>query len=125
MGISPLTSSRQKMIKLGAGYNLWARVIDETLSSDKLDKLLMVADKAKKDPLLICKRFLPSWDPLTSMQLALNNGPCGTIMSIQSNDYLQAVQIIKKFFLPNPPAPSFTTIGYAGHVHVPATRQSG
>jgi hypothetical protein len=31
-----------------------------------------------------------------------------TITSIQSNDYLQAAQIIKKFFLPNPPTQAFT-----------------
>jgi hypothetical protein len=29
-------------------------------------------------------------------------------MSVQSNDYLQAAQIIKKFFLPDPPAQAFT-----------------
>jgi hypothetical protein len=83
------------MIKLGTGYDLWARVVDEMLSTNKLDDFLMVADKAKKDPLLICKHFLPSWDPLTSMQLASNNGPCGTITNVQSDDYLQAVHIIK------------------------------
>jgi hypothetical protein len=97
-----------KMIKLGTGYDLWTRVIDKTLSSDKLNKFLMAADKVKKEPTLICKHFLPSWDPLTSTQLASNNGPCGTITSIQSDDYLQAMQIIKKFFLPNPPAHAFT-----------------
>jgi hypothetical protein len=64
---------KAKMIKLGTGYDLWARVIDEMLSTDKLDNFLTVADEAKKDPLLICKYFLPSWDPLTSTQLALNN----------------------------------------------------
>jgi hypothetical protein len=58
--------------------------------------------------LLICKRFLPSWDPLTSTQLASNNEPCGTITSIQSDDYPQAAQIIKKFFPPNPLAQAFT-----------------
>jgi hypothetical protein len=99
---------KAKMIKLGTGYNLWARVVDKTLPSEKLDKFLTVAGKAKKDPSLIPKHFLPSWDPATSMQLASNNGPCGTIMSIQSNDYLQAAQIIKKIFLPNPPAQAFT-----------------
>jgi hypothetical protein len=31
---------KAKMIKLGTGYNLWARVVDETLSSDKLDEFL-------------------------------------------------------------------------------------
>ncbi len=96
-----------KMIKLGTGYDLWARVIDETLSSDKLNKFFMVADKAKKDPLLICKHFLPSWDPLASTQLASNNGPCGTTTSIQSDDYPQVTQIINKFFLTDPPAQAF------------------
>jgi hypothetical protein len=96
------------MIKLGTGYNLWARIVDKTLSTNKLSDFLMVADKAKKDRLLICKHFLPSWDPLTSTQLALNNGPCGTIMNIQSKDYLQAAQTIKKLFLPNLPAQAFT-----------------
>jgi hypothetical protein len=42
------------------------------------------------------------------MQLASTNGPCGTITSFQSDNYLQAAQIIKKFFLPNPPAQAFT-----------------
>jgi hypothetical protein len=68
----------------------------------------MVTDKAKKDPLLIHMHFHPSWDPLTSTQLALYNGPCGNITDIQSDDYLQAVQIIKDLFLPNPPAHAFT-----------------
>jgi hypothetical protein len=98
---------KAKMIKLGTGYNLWARVVDETFSSNKLDKFLTVADKAKKGPLLIQNPFLPSCNPLTSTQLASNNGPCGTITSVQSDDYPQATQIIKKFFLPIPPAQAF------------------
>ncbi len=77
------------------------------LSTNKLNDFLMVADEAKKDPLLIHKHSLPSWDPLTSMQLVSNNGPCGTITSIQSDDYLQADQTIKKFFLPDPSAQAF------------------
>jgi hypothetical protein len=99
---------KAKMIKLGTGYDLWARVVDKTLSTNKLDNFLLVTDKAKKDPLLICKLFLPSWDPLTSMQLALNNKPCGTITNVQSDNYPQAAQTIKRFFLPNPPAHAFT-----------------
>jgi hypothetical protein len=39
---------KAKMIKLGTGYDLWASVIDKTLSTKKLDNFLMVADKAKK-----------------------------------------------------------------------------
>jgi hypothetical protein len=112
---------KAKMIKLGTGYHLWARVIDKMLSTNNLDNFLTVADKGKKDPLLTHKHFLPSWDPLTSTQLALNNGPCGTITNVQSNDYPQATQTIKKFFL----TPAYTGIptnnGYAGHIHGPAT----
>jgi hypothetical protein len=93
---------KAKMIKLGTGFNLWA------LSTNKLDNFLTVAEKAKKVPLLICKHFLPSWHPLTSTQLVLNNEPCGSITNVQSNDYPQAAQIIKKFFLPNPSAQAFT-----------------
>jgi hypothetical protein len=40
---------KAKMIKLGTGYDLWARVVDKTLSTDKLDNFLMVVDKTKKD----------------------------------------------------------------------------
>ncbi len=69
------------------GYDLWARIADETLTTDKLDNFLTVADEAKKDLLLIQKYFLSSWDPVTSTQLALNNGPCGTITNVQSDDY--------------------------------------
>jgi hypothetical protein len=99
---------KAKMIKLGTGYNLWVRVVDEKLSTNKLNNFLMVADKAKKEPSLICKHFLPSWDPLISTQLALNSGPCGTITNVQSDNYPQAAQTIKQFFLPNPPAQAFT-----------------
>jgi hypothetical protein len=76
------------MIKVGTGYDLWARVLNKTLSTNKLDNFLTVGDKAKKDPSLIHKHFLPSWDPLTFMQLASNNRPCGTITNVQSDDYL-------------------------------------
>jgi hypothetical protein len=99
---------KAKMIKLGTGYNLWVRVVDKMLSTNKLDNFLTVEDEAMKDPLLICKHFLPSWDPLTSAQLASNNGPCGTITNVQSNNYPQAAQTIKKFFLADPPAQAFT-----------------
>jgi hypothetical protein len=51
---------KAKMIKLGTGYDLQARVVDKTLSINKLVNSLMVADKTKKDPLLIHKHFLPS-----------------------------------------------------------------
>ncbi len=95
------------MIKLGTGYDLWARVLDKMLSTDKLDNFFTVADKAKKDSLLIRKHFLPSWDPLTSTQLASKNGTCGRITNVQSDNYSQANQTIKKFFLPDPPAQAF------------------
>jgi hypothetical protein len=78
------------MIKLGTGYNLWARVVDKTLSTGKLDNFFMVADKFKKNPSLIHKNFLPSWDPLTSTQLASNNEACGRIGNVLSNDYPQS-----------------------------------
>jgi hypothetical protein len=68
----------------------------------------MVADKAKNDPSLICKLFLPSWKQLTSMQLASNNGPFGTITNVQSNNYPQSAKTIKKFFVSNMPAQAFT-----------------
>jgi hypothetical protein len=93
---------KAKMIKLGTGYNLWARIKDKMLSTNKLDNFLMVTGEAKKDPLLICKHFLQSWDPLTSTQLASNNRPCGTITNVQSDDYPHAAQIIKSSFCPTP-----------------------
>jgi hypothetical protein len=81
--------------------------MDETLTTNKLDDFLLVADEAKKDPLLIQKYFLSSWDPLTLTQLESINGPCGTIPNIQSDDYPQAAHTIKKFFLSNLPVPGF------------------
>jgi hypothetical protein len=93
---------KAKMSKLGSGHEIWARVVDKTLSTNKLDNFLTVTDEAKKDPLLICKHFLPSWDPLTSTQLASNNGPCETITNIQSNDYLQSATSSKGSFCPTP-----------------------
>jgi hypothetical protein len=49
------------MLHMGSGYNLWARIVDETLN--KLNDFLEVMANAKKDPLLIKKHFLLSWDP--------------------------------------------------------------
>jgi hypothetical protein len=98
---------KAKMMHLGTGYDLWVRIMDKTLTTDKLDSFLMVTDKTKKDPLLIQRYFLSSWNPVTLTQLALNNGPCGTITNVQSDDYPQAAHTIKKFILPNLPAPGF------------------
>jgi hypothetical protein len=89
---------KTKMMHQGTGYNLWARIVDSTLTTNKL---------AKKDPLLMQKYFLFSWDPDASTQLASNNGACGTITNVQSNEYPQAAHMIRKFLLPNPLAPSF------------------
>ena len=71
---------------LGTGYDLWARIVDKTLTTDKLDNLLMVADEAKKDLSLIQKHFLSSCYLVALTQLALNNGPCRTITNVQSDD---------------------------------------
>ncbi len=62
---------KSKMMHLGTGYDLWARIVDKTLTIDKLDDFFMVVDEAKKDPLLIPKNLFSSWDPVTSTQLAL------------------------------------------------------
>jgi hypothetical protein len=94
---------KSKMMHLDMGYDLWARIVNTTLTTDKLDDFCMVADEAKKDPLLIQNYFLSSWDPVTLTQLASNNGPCRTITNVQSDDYIQAAHNIKKFFPPNLP----------------------
>jgi hypothetical protein len=99
---------KSKMMHLGTGNDLWARIVDKTLTTDKLNNFLTVTYEAKKDPPLIQKYFLFSWDPVTSTQLALNNGPCGTITNVQSDDYPQAAHTIKKFFLTNLPIPGFS-----------------
>jgi hypothetical protein len=74
------------MMHLGTGYDLWARIVDKTPTPDKIDNFLTVADEAKKDPSLVWKFSLSSWDPVTLTQLALNNRPCGTITDVQSDD---------------------------------------
>jgi hypothetical protein len=95
------------MMHLDTGYDLWARIVDKTLMTDKLDDFLMVADEAKKDQSLIQKYVLSSWDPVTSTQLAIINGLCRTITNVHSDDYPQAAHTIKKFFLSNLPVPCF------------------
>jgi hypothetical protein len=52
------------MMHLGTGFDLWARNVDKTLTTDKLNTFLTVADEAKKDLLLIQRYFLSSWDPV-------------------------------------------------------------
>jgi hypothetical protein len=112
---------KSKMMHLGKGYDLWARIIDKTLTTDKLDNFLTVADEGKKDLLLIQKYFLSSWDPVTSPQLALKHGPCRTITNFQSDDYPQAAHNIKKFFLSNLPVLDFPNNGHTRHIYAPAT----
>jgi hypothetical protein len=107
---------KAKMIYLGMGYDLQARIVDNTLTTDKLDDFLMVADEAKKNLSLIQRYFLSSWDPVTLTQLALNNGPCRTITNVQSDDYPQAAHTIKIFFLSNLPA-----LGFPQAMAVPGT----
>jgi hypothetical protein len=102
--------AKSKMMHLGTGYDLWVRIVDKTHTTNKLDNFLMVTDKAKNDPLLIQKYFLSSWDPVTSNQLASNNGPCLIITNVQSDDYPQAAHNIKKFFLSILPVPSFPQV---------------
>jgi hypothetical protein len=84
--------------------------MDKTLTTDKLDNFLTVADEAKKDQLLIQKYVLSSWDAITLTQLASINRPCGTITNIQYDDYPQAAHNIKKFFLSNLPVPSYPQV---------------
>jgi hypothetical protein len=36
---------------LGTGYDLWARIVDKTLTTDMLDNFFMVVDEAKKNQL--------------------------------------------------------------------------
>jgi hypothetical protein len=90
---------KYKMMHLGLGYDLWARTVEKTLTADKLNNFLTAADEAKKDPSLIQKCFLSSWDPVTLTQLTSNNEPCGTITNVQSDDCPQAAHTIKKYFL--------------------------
>jgi hypothetical protein len=51
---------KSKIMHLGKGYNLWARILDKTLMTNKPDDFLMVVVEAKKDPLLIQKYILSS-----------------------------------------------------------------
>jgi hypothetical protein len=44
---------KAKMMHLGTGYDLWARIVDKTLTTFKLNDFLTVADEAKKDLSLI------------------------------------------------------------------------
>ncbi len=69
---------------LDTGYDLWARIVDKTLTADKLKDFLTVADRGKKDPLLIQRYFVSSQDTVTLTQLVSNNGPSGTITNVQS-----------------------------------------
>jgi hypothetical protein len=54
------------MMHISTCYDLWARIGDETLTTDKLENFFTIADEAKKDPFLIQRYFVSSWDPVTS-----------------------------------------------------------
>ncbi len=73
------------MMHLGTGFDLWARNVDKTLTTDKLNTFLTVADEAKKDLLLIQRYFLSSWDPVPWLDLCQMMDPAEP--SLQSDDY--------------------------------------
>ena len=87
------------MLHLGLGYDHWGRIVEETLSADKLSNFLIVVGEAKKDPELMKKYFSASHDLDSPTKLTSNNGPCGTITNMQSDNYLQAPASIKKIFI--------------------------
>jgi hypothetical protein len=105
---------------LGMGDNLWARIVDETLTNNKLENFLTVTGKAKKNLSPTQNYFLCSWDRDASTQLASNNGPCRTISNVQSNDCPKPIQMIKKFFLSNPCSKLPPSNGSTKHFHVSA-----
>ena len=85
---------KAKMLCLGSRYDLWGRIVEETSSADKLSNLLIVVDEVNKNPELV-KRFAASYNPDSPTKLASNNGPCSTITNVQSDNYHQAIALIK------------------------------
>ena len=73
--------------------------MEETLSNNSLGNFIAVMKEAVKDPDHMKRYFSQSYDPNSPTKLSSSNGPCGTIMNVQSDNYPQATVEIKKYFI--------------------------
>jgi hypothetical protein len=68
-----------------------------------LDDILTIMEDVKT-PKTIKKYFDPTWDASKSLTLATSNGPFGTMIIVQSNNYPVAACAIKDLFQLTPQA---------------------
>ena len=99
---------RDSLGHLGQGYEIW--VSGAYACTKNADDVVAVVDNIHgNDPVTpdndSIKTFLdPKWDPATSMRIASDLGPCGTIDQVQTVQYPQEAKSIKDVFVPVIPA---------------------
>ena len=74
-----------KVARLGSGYNTW--ITTTTVATEKLDDINSVLDSIT---ITTTNTLKACFDPARNdklLELALSNGPFGTITLVQSDDY--------------------------------------
>ena len=61
------------MLHPGTGYDLWGRIVEETLSNDSLGDFIAVIEEAVKDPDHMKRYFSQSYDPNSPTKLSSSN----------------------------------------------------
>ncbi len=64
---------KAKLLHLGTGYDLWGRIVEETLSNDRLGNFIAVMEEAVKDPDHMKRYFSQSYDPNSPTKLSSSN----------------------------------------------------
>jgi hypothetical protein len=110
---------KAKLVRLGAGYELWANTANNAIK--KLDNILSVMEEIKTAE-SIKKHFDPNRDA-KSLPLATSNSPFGAMTLVQSDDYPVTAHVIKDLFQLSPQAMAPTLAPYAPSnvmLHLPA-----
>ncbi len=118
--------TRIKFERLGIGYRLWADAADSAIQhfADTSMVIESFAGNGADDEELdknFKLYFDSTWDPTTSIKIALNNGPCGTFDIVQSGNYPQEAQAIANVFNPAVTAnPQVATLPQTFNVLIPS-----
>jgi len=97
---------QQQMSDLGLGYELWAEsAINSISKSSDIDQVISnMSDDTEPNPQDLdantTRFFDPNWGSDGALQLALNNGPCGTWDFVPSGDYPQEAKQLSEIFNP-------------------------
>ena len=85
-----------KVARLGTGYDTW--VTTAKVATEKLDDINSVLDSVTITTTDTLKTYFDPARNDKSLELALSNGPFGTMTLVQSDDYPAAARVVKSLF---------------------------